>query len=125
MAEKTEDEFHEEFERIKNHTMGPIKLLVDSVSSPLFSSVVSHLFNSFRVKFHFFSTRFECVFQVAPSIWEHEDVKLGLLCQLFGGTDKNENLEDDGQTKGNENHTRFECEFESSSLVSSVFFSEV
>ncbi len=24
----------------------------------------------------------------APSIWENEDVKKGLLCQLFGGTQK-------------------------------------
>ena len=26
---------------------------------------------------------------VAPSIWENEDVKKGILCQLFGGTEKN------------------------------------
>ncbi len=24
----------------------------------------------------------------APSIWENEDVKKGILCQLFGGTNK-------------------------------------
>jgi len=26
---------------------------------------------------------------LAPSIWENEDVKKGILCQLFGGTEKN------------------------------------
>jgi len=25
---------------------------------------------------------------LAPSIWENEDVKKGILCQLFGGTEK-------------------------------------
>ena len=27
------------------------------------------------------------VASLAPSVWEMEDVKKGLLCQLFGGTD--------------------------------------
>ncbi len=31
-------------------------------SSPLVSSVFSHLLHSFRVYFHIFSTRFECIF---------------------------------------------------------------
>jgi DNA replication licensing factor MCM4 len=25
---------------------------------------------------------------IAPSIWENEDVKKGILCQLFGGSQK-------------------------------------
>ncbi len=34
-----------------------------STSSPLVSSVILHLLHSFRVYFHIFSTRFECIFR--------------------------------------------------------------
>ena len=44
-------------------------------------------------KFEAFSkkadSRNKLIEMLAPSIWENNDVKLGLLCQLFGGTSKN------------------------------------
>jgi hypothetical protein len=40
----------------------------DNRSSPLVSSVVSHLPPSFRVCFHIFPTRFECVFTSSPLV---------------------------------------------------------
>lgn len=37
---------------------------------------------------------------LAPSIWENNDVKLGLLCQLFGGTNKNFTEQGKGRFRG-------------------------
>ncbi|KAF4700067.1 DNA replication licensing factor, mcm4 component [Perkinsus olseni] len=36
----------------------------------------------------------------APSIWENEDVKKGLLCQLFGGTDKSTAGDTEAEDRG-------------------------
>lgn len=41
---------------------------------------------SFTVFCYFFFVI--CYFISAPSIYEHEDIKKGILCQLFGGTSK-------------------------------------
>ena len=36
----------------------------------------------------------------APSIWELEDIKKGILCQLFGGTHKKFEREQEGRFRG-------------------------
>lgn len=40
---------------------------------------------------------------LAPSIWELDDIKKGILCQLFGGTNKNYTEEGIGRFRGDIN----------------------
>ena len=37
---------------------------------------------------------------IAPSIWEMDDVKKGVLCLLFGGTHKKFKKENEGRFRG-------------------------